>query len=373
MSEQFSEHLLVVDDEAPHLRALCDTLGAHGFVVTGCTSASAALDALRTRRDFALLLTDLMMPEMDGIALLHAARQIDPLIVGVMMTGHGTISTAVSAMQEGALDYIQKPFKLSALIPVLARALGVRRLRVENEALQQRLRERSLELEAANRELESFAFSVSHDLRAPLRTIDGFTGLLVESLGPQASAEALEYAATVKGGVARMNNLIDDLLRLARTSQTELCRERVDLSACAREIAEQLQGTAPGRAAEWVIAPDLFADADPGLVRVLLENLLSNAWKYSGKVARARIELGLEPRAEGAPAFFVRDNGAGFDMRSASRLFSPFRRLHSEREFPGTGVGLATVERIVRRHGGRIWAEAEPGRGATFRFTLPSA
>jgi signal transduction histidine kinase len=365
MKPAFTEHLLVVDDEAPHLRALCDTLGAQGFAVTGFTSPLAALESLREGREFALLLTDLMMPGMDGIALLHAAREIDPRIVGVMMTGHGTVSTAVSAMKEGALDYVEKPFKLSVLVPVLSRALDVRRLRVENEALQQRLRERTLELESANRELESFAYSVSHDLRAPLRTIDGFAGLLVESLGADASAEVIEYAKMVRGGVERMNTLIGDLMRLSRTTQTELRRERVDLSAVASEIA-------PEREAEWRIEPDLVVEADLGLMRVVFENLLSNAWKYTGKVARARIDVARETIAEGEAVFLVRDNGAGFDMAAAENLFRPFRRLHSERDFPGTGIGLATVDRIIRRHGGRIWPDAAPGQGATFRFTLPS-
>jgi Bacteriophytochrome (light-regulated signal transduction histidine kinase) len=365
------EHLLVVDDEEPHLRALCDTLGAHGFSVTGHTSPTEALKTLRERRGFALVLTDLMMPEMNGIALLHAAREIDPHVVGVMMTGHATVATAVSAMKEGALDYIQKPFKLSALIPVISRALDIRRLRLENEALQKRLRDRTRELEAANAELESFSYSVSHDLRAPLRTIDGYVFLLLESLGVEVPEEARQHADKVRQGVARMNELIEDLLRLARTSQRELHRERIDLSELARKVAAQLQASAPARAVEWRIAPGLFADADPGLARVVLENLLSNAWKYTGKVPTACIEMGSEQGGDGEPVFFVRDNGAGFDMRRAEQLFTPFRRLHSEQEFPGTGVGLATVQRIIRRHGGRIWGEAEPGRGATFRFTFP--
>lgn len=365
------EHLLVVDDEEPHLRALCDTLGAQGFSVSGHTSPADALKALRERRDFALILTDLMMPEMNGIALLHAAREIDPHVVGVLMTGHATVATAVSAMKEGALDYIQKPFKLSALVPLIRRALDIRRLRLENEALQKRLRDRTRELEAANDELESFSYSVSHDLRSPLRTIDGYVFLLLESLGADISDEAKEHADKVKQGVVRMNELIDDLLRLARTSQRELHREPIDLAEIARSVAGQLQATDPARAVEWSIAPELVADADPGLARVVLENLLSNAWKYTGKVATARVEVGSEPGEKSDPVFFVRDNGAGFDMRRAEQLFIPFRRLHSERDFPGTGVGLATVQRIIRRHGGRIWAEAESGRGATFRFTFP--
>jgi signal transduction histidine kinase len=213
---------------------------------------------------------------------------------------------------------------------------------------------------------------VSHDLRAPLRTIDGFAGLLVESLGADASAEVIEYAKMVRGGVERMNTLIGDLMRLSRTTQTELRRERVDLSAVASEIAARLQSTAPEREAEWRIEPDLVVEADLGLMRVVFENLLSNAWKYTGKVARARIDVARETIAEGEAVFLVRDNGAGFDMAAAENLFRPFRRLHSERDFPGTGIGLATVDRIIRRHGGRIWPDAAPGQGATFRFTLPS-
>ena len=373
ITETTSSRLLVVDDEAPHLRALCDTLGAQGFAVTGFTSARAALDALKERSDFALLLTDLMMPEMNGIALLRAAQEINPQLVGVMMTGHGTIATAVAAMKEGALDYILKPFKLSTLVPVIIRALDVRNLRLENENLQQRLRARTLELETSNRELESFSFSVSHDLRSPLRAIEGFSEVLFENLGDQLQGERLEHAAKVRAGIARMQSIIDDLLRLARTSQAELHRVSVDLSCYAREIAAQLHTTAPDRQVDWIIAPDLVASGDPGLLRVVMDNLLSNAWKYTGQVTHARIEFGIETQAEGPPAYFVRDNGAGFDMRAAERLFSPFRRLHSEREFPGTGIGLATVQRIVHKHGGRIWADAVPGQGATFRFTLPPA
>lgn len=371
--DQDTEEILIVDDEAAHLRALCDTLLAQGLKVTGFTSARAALDVLRERRTFALVLTDLMMPEMDGIALLRAALEIDPRLVGVVMTGHGTIDTAVAAMKQGALDYILKPFKLSTLVPVLSRALNVRRLRLENETLQRRLRVRTSELEAANKELEAFSYSVSHDLSAPLRAVTGFTDLLVESLGDRLSAEERGYADTVRGGVRRMDDLITNLLRLAQTTRTEVNRVSIDLSREVRDIADRLRADSPDRRVECVIAPDVVGEGDVGLLRVVLQNLLSNAWKYTGKTERALIEFGVVTQADGTRACFVRDNGAGFDMKQAHRLFGPFQRLHAHSDFPGTGVGLATVQRIIHKHGGRIWAESSPGRGATFYFTLPEA
>ncbi|MDF3056398.1 MAG: two-component hybrid sensor and regulator [Rariglobus sp.] len=365
------QHLLIVDDEAPHLRALCDTLSAQGYVATGFTSARAALDALRKQKTFDLVLTDLMMPEMDGIALIRTALEIDPSLACVVMTGHGTIDSAVAAMKQGAVDYILKPFKLSTVLPVISRALAARRLRLENEMLHKHLHARTLELEAANKELETFSYSVSHDLRAPLRAIGGYMELLLESLGDRVDSQSRTYADHVHAGVTRMNILIDDLLRLARTTRTEMHRMPVDLTSLVREIAEKLQAEAPGRPGEWIVAPDVIANGDPGLLRVMLENLLANAWKYTGKTARARVEFGIEHQPDGSPAYYVRDNGAGFDMKYAHRLFGPFQRLHSERDFPGTGVGLATVQRIIHKHGGRIWAQAAPDQGATFFFTLP--
>lgn len=372
MTSPTSQPILIVDDEAPHLKALCDTLNAHGYAATGFTSARAALAALRKKQPFDLLLTDLMMPEMDGIALLRSAQEIDPLIIGVLMTGHGTIDTAVAAMKQGAVDYIAKPFKMSTVLPVISRALTARRLRLENEKLQQNLRERTLALEAANKELESFSYSVSHDLRAPLRAVGGYMELLLEKLGDNADTDTRELADHMRAGVDRMNTLIDDLLRLARTTRAEMHRGPVDLSALASSMVEKLQAEANAREVEWVIAPGIIADGDSGLLQVALENLLSNAWKYTSRTPRARIEFGAEPQPDGTSVFFVRDNGAGFDMKYAHRLFAPFQRLHSERDFSGTGVGLATVQRIIHKHGGRIWPQAAPNEGATFFFTIPA-
>jgi two-component system, sensor histidine kinase and response regulator len=369
MSETPIARLLVVDDEAPLVAALQSTLVKQGYAVVGLTSAREALAHLRTGQ-FEVLLTDLEMAEMSGIDLLRAALEIDRRLMPIIMTGHGTIETAVEAMKSGAFDYILKPFKLSVVVPALSRALAVRRLRLENEALQQHLRIRTTELERANKELEAFSYSVSHDLRAPLRAIGGFTGLLDKRLTPQ-SSEVGDLMARIQSSVARMNALIEDLLSLAKAARAPVHRRSVDLTAMAREIAAKLQADTPDRRIDWTILENLRASGDPGLLRVVLENLLANAWKYTGKTAHAHIEVGVETQPDHSAAFYVRDNGAGFDMKYADRLFGAFQRLHTEQEFAGTGVGLATVQRIVHKHGGRIWAEAELDRGAIFRFTLP--
>lgn len=238
-----------------------------------------------------------------------------------------------------------------------------------NAELEARVRARTHELEESNRELESFAYSVSHDLRAPLRAIDGFGQLLVEEYGGRLDAEGLRYLSRIREGAQRMGNLVDDLLRLSRVARTALSRQAVDLTAMASGIFEDLRLSEPARRVETVVAPGLAAQADRDLVRILLENLLQNSWKFTARREDARIEVGAEGTGHGA-AFFVRDNGAGFDMAFASQLFKPFSRLHAPSEFGGTGIGLAIVDRIARRHGGRVEGLGAPGEGATFRFRL---
>lgn len=233
------------------------------------------------------------------------------------------------------------------------------------------LREKSLALEAANRELESFSYSVSHDLRAPLRGIDGFSQALLEDYGDQLPEEAHDYLRRIRGGAQRMGGLIDDLLRLSRVSRVEMAPATVDLSAVATSILQERARQEPERRVITSVAPGLAVRADPGLMQILLENLLGNAWKYTAKTETARIELAAE-RLDGHSVYVVRDNGAGFDMQYADKLFGAFQRLHHPRDFSGTGIGLATAQRIVHRHGGRIWVEAKVGRGAVFRFVLGS-
>jgi PAS domain S-box-containing protein len=244
-----------------------------------------------------------------------------------------------------------------------------KRAQDEVRNLNRELERRNADLLTVNRELESFSYSVSHDLRAPLRAIDGFSLALLEDCGEKLSEDGRAHLQRIRAGAKHMAQLIDDLLNLARTAHQELIREPVNLSELAQEIVSQLQSASPRRTVTSTIAPGLIAEGDRHLLRLMLENLLGNAWKFTGNRPDAHIEFGAEIH-DTEPVFLVRDNGAGFDMRYADRLFGPFQRLHDGRDFPGTGVGLATVQRIIHRHGGRIWAESAVGRGATFRFAF---
>ena len=238
-----------------------------------------------------------------------------------------------------------------------------------NAELEQRVQERTAELSAINKELETFSYSVSHDLRAPLRGIDGFSKLLVEDYGDKLDDTAKDYLQRIRAAAQRMAKLIDDMLGLSGITRTELNHEPVNLSELARAVGAELQRREPDRQVELLIADGLAAEGDWQLLRVALENLLGNAWKFTGKTPQARVEFGATQQ-DGATAYFVRDNGAGFDMQYAHNLFGAFQRLHGVREFEGTGIGLATVQRIIHRHGGRVWAEGEVNKGATFYFTL---
>jgi len=361
---------MIVDDEAPLMRALCETLRDQNYAITGFTSPNEALAALR-KQEFDLLLTDLMMPEMDGITLLRAALQIDPGIVGIMMTGQGTISTAVEAMQTGALDYILKPFKLSAIVPVLARAVAVRKLREENAELEKRLRNYTAELETANRELEAFSFSVSHDLRAPLRAVTGFSQILLAESETHLSEREQDLLRKISVSATKMGELIEGLLNLSRLGRQPLSKRPLNLASVARQVLDDLFKERDGRHVEVRLAelPDCIGD--PALLRQVFANLLSNAFKFTRRKETTIVEIGWREQ-DGETVYFIRDNGAGFDMQYAQKLFGAFQRLHGGDEFEGTGVGLSIVQRIIHRHGGRIWAEGEVEKGATFFFTLGS-
>jgi signal transduction histidine kinase len=363
--------LLIVDDEASHMLALCDTLAHEGYRTTGSRNATEALALLNAGERFDLVLTDLRMPDMDGISLLRAAQQLDPHIAGIIMTGEGSIATAVEAMKSGALDYVLKPFKLNAVLPVLARALELRRLRLRNEALERGLRERTAELEEINRDLEIFAASVSHDLRAPLRSIQGLTHMLRGKLPESLNEEARVPLDLIGRSVERMRDLVEGLMRLARVGQQPLRRHYVDIEALVRSVEADLR-LQPGMETLSVdiVGPLPPAHADDTLLRQIFVNLLSNAYKFSRHKAPPLIEVGYEEGAEG-PAYFVRDNGRGFDMTHAHRLFTPFVRLHRAADVEGTGIGLSIVQRVVQRHGGRIWVRAASNLGASFLFTLP--
>jgi signal transduction histidine kinase len=242
-----------------------------------------------------------------------------------------------------------------------------------NAELERRVLERTTQLESSNREMESFTYSVSHDLRAPLRGIDGWSCALMEDYGSNLDERARQYLNRVRSEAQRMGHLIDDLLHLSRIARSELSFTCVDLTALARTIVSRLRDSDPGRDTEFVIEPDLSAPGDPQLLEIALTNLFDNAVKFSSKRAHARVEFGANDRfaqSKPGPQFYIRDNGAGFDMAYAGQLFAPFQRLHSQGEFPGSGIGLATVQRILHRHGGTISAESKPDQGATFHFTI---
>jgi light-regulated signal transduction histidine kinase (bacteriophytochrome) len=260
----------------------------------------------------------------------------------------------------GEIDYVAATYKNETEVRTLA------------ESLERMVEERTAQYQAANQELEAFSYSVAHDLRAPLRGMAGFAGVLLDEHKDGLDAEARSYLQRIDASATLMGQLIDALLSLSRVTRSELHPQRTDLSDLARSAAAMLAAGEPERRVDVVVSAGLAANVDRTLARTLLDNLVGNAWKFTRQVASARIEVGAT-QVEGAPAFYVRDNGAGFDMRYASRLFAPFQRLHAASDFPGTGIGLATCRRIVDRHRGRLWGEARVGQGATFYFTLPAA
>ncbi|MGH8237823.1 MAG: sensor histidine kinase [Steroidobacteraceae bacterium] len=242
-------------------------------------------------------------------------------------------------------------------------------VRSANADLERRVVERTRQLAAANRELEAFAYAVSHDLRAPLRSMSGFSQILQETAPPGLDEKSRHYLQRIHDASLRMSSLIEDLLNLSRIGRSELTARPISLSQVAAEAAAAIRKRHPTREVQLEIAQGMEVNADPRLLRIALENLLSNAWKYTSRASPASVTVGVQAGEHG-PVYFVRDNGVGFDMKYADKLFVPFQRLHPEAEFPGSGIGLVTVQRIIARHGGRVWADAKPDAGATFYFTI---
>jgi signal transduction histidine kinase len=355
-----SGRILVVDDNGDMREYLAELLRPYWSVETAA-DGEMALAAARARPPD-LVLSDVMMPRLDGVGLLRELRADAGTrhVPVVLLSARAGEEAVLAGLTTGADDYLAKPFSARELLA---------RVRTHLELARSR-RAWARELEAVNKELEAFSYSVSHDLRAPLRAIDGFSQAL-EAHADKLGAKGVEHLQRVRDAARRMGQLIEDLLRLSRVGRAELHRRRVDLSELGCSVLAELAKNEPERRVEQVVQDGMLAHADPNLVRVLLENLLGNAWKFTARSAHPRIELRASER-DGEVVYSVRDNGAGFDMAYAGQLFRPFQRLHTEREFPGTGIGLATVQRIVHRHGGEIRAEGAVGRGATFSFTLPA-
>jgi light-regulated signal transduction histidine kinase (bacteriophytochrome) len=321
-----------------------------------------------------------MMPGMSGDDLVREIRsrselQTTPIL---LLTAKSDADLRVSLLRTGANDYVLKPFSAAELLARAGNLVNARLSDKRSRQLQVDLEERNghlarvtQQLTLANQELESFSYSVSHDLRAPLRAINGFSQALLEDHGERLDGEGRHFLERVHRAADRMGELIDDLLQLSRVTRVELSRRPTNLSSMARMVGTELGRAEAARAVAFEVEDGLVASADPRLMKVLLENLLGNAWKFTARAAHPLVRFGADARGDGL-VYFVRDNGAGFDMAHATKLFRPFQRLHGEAEFPGTGIGLATVRRIVNRHGGDVWAEGAVGRGATVYFTIPS-
>ena len=378
-------NILLVDDQPANLVAMEAMLQGLGQNLIRAESGREALKWLLTH-EFAVILLDVKMPEMDGFETAALIRQRDksrhtPILF--LTANDNTQTQAVRGYAVGAVDYLVKPVvpefvrsKVAVFVELAKKTELLRRqaqLLAESEQAARELAETRAELvrdlEHKNRELESFSYAVSHDLRAPLRRIDSFSRAIIESQGQRLDEAGVRYLERVREASQHMSQLIDDVLYLSRVTRADLRDQEVDLSALATLILSRLQESESSRAVEVKVRPGVVVNGDGQLLRIALENLLENAWKFTARQAQARIEFGVT-NASGEPAYFVRDNGAGFDMTYVDRLFGPFQRLHPQGEFPGSGIGLATVQRIIHRHGGRVWAEGLVGQGATFQFTL---
>jgi two-component system sensor histidine kinase/response regulator len=378
-------NILLVDDQPANLVALEAMLQGLGQNLIKAESGREALRWLLTH-EFAVILLDVKMPEMDGFETAQLIRERDksrhtPILF--LTAGDNTQTQVVRGYAVGAVDYLVKPVvpefvrsKVAVFVELAKKNELLRRqakLLAESEQAALELAETRAELvrdlEHKNRELESFSYAVSHDLRAPLRRIDSFSRAVLESQGDRLDEAGQRFLSRVREASQHMSQLIDDVLHLSRVTRADLRDQEVDLSSIASLILTRLQESEPERKMDAKVRPGVLVTGDSQLLKIAMENLLENAWKFTAREPESRIEFGMM-QAGGEATYFIRDNGAGFDMTYTDRLFGPFQRLHPQGEFPGNGIGLATVQRIIHRHGGRVWAEGLVGQGATFYFTM---
>jgi signal transduction histidine kinase len=371
---QSGARIMIVEDERILALDLAETLDELGYTVAGMASRGDEAIDLARRLAPQLILMDVRLDgDVDGITAAETIRDEHDVPV-VFLTAHADDDTLHRATHSDASAYLVKPFKAPDLRCVIEIALHKHaaelRLRENERWLEQTLQQRTAALEATNRELEAFNYSVAHDLRAPLRGIDSFSQLLIERYSHRLDNEGLAYLNRVRASASRMSQLIDALLSLAQVGRSQLQQLDLDFSQLVQSVRNELAAANPDRNVPMIIAPGMRAYADPRLLRIVVANLLENAWKFTARRQRPAVEVGPVQNTA-LPTYYVRDNGAGFDPAYASRLFGAFQRLHPDREFPGTGIGLAIVQRVIARHGGTVWADSRPDQGATFYFTLP--
>lgn len=369
--------ILVIDDDAVNLELLRVQLGAERWAVACAASGRAGLDsAFANPPD--LVISDVIMPDLDGYAVVRSLKAAEQLrrVPVLLVTSANEREERIHGLAAGADDFLSRPIDAPELLARVRSLLRTKCLNDElqslNRELEQRVALRTAELQATIEELEAFAYSISHDLRAPLRGIDGFTQAVLEDYASSLHPVAVAHLGRVRAASQRMGQMIDDLLKLSRLSREPVRCALVDISAMAEGIAADLQRTQRDRSVAFCITRNVVAYGDPGLLRLLYQNLLENAWKFTRRESSAAIAVGVTER-EGTATYFVRDNGVGFDMAYAAKLFGVFQRLHDRNDFEGNGIGLATVQRIVHRHSGQVWAESVPGEGSTFWFTLSGA
>ncbi len=389
MNKPEQNTILIVDDMPNNLGALLDYLTDFGFEVLVAEDGESAIEQV----EYALpdlILLDVLMPGIDGFETCSRLKsnQTTKDIPVIFMTALSDAEDKVKGFSVGGVDYVTKPIQQAEVLARVTTHLSIRnlqkQLQQQNECLQQeicdrikieqQLQIRTAQLETANQELEAFSYSVAHDLRNPITSINGYIWVLEEEYAYLLDEDGKHYLERVRIATERMEQLIDDILRLSQVTKSKMQFDTVDLSRIAKEIVISLRQTSKEREVEFIIPEGIVAQGDEQLLKIVLENLLCNAWKYTRNKPRARIEFGVFQQGintqSSVDTYFVRDDGAGFDMAKADKLFGAFSRLHGKNEFEGTGIGLATVQRIVHRHGGKIWADGEVNKGATFYFTL---
>ena len=381
--------LLIVEDEAAARTGLCKMISMRfpGLIVHSADNGESGLERFKLHSPD-IIITDLCMPVMDGIAMSAEMKSLNPDVAIIALTSYTDTKFLMMSIEIGIDHYLQKPLVFERLYSIIdsnivaisdmhhrrrmEKELQAQRneLKLANEMLEQRVSERTADLEAAIREMESFSYSVSHDLRAPLRHINSFTSVLIEEHAEEFSSKVRDYLDRICQASSRMGALIDHLLELSRVARTEINPGKVDLSELATSSLRMYRETEPERVVESVIEEGIEVSGDHYLLKQLLDNLLGNAWKYTSKKPQGLIEF-RRALVAGEEAYYIKDNGAGFDMVYHEKLFKAFERLHGT-EYEGIGIGLATAQRIVQRHGGKIWAEGSTDQGAAFYFTLPA-